>query len=157
MNAPPSPASVREALLAEALGDLGQLLQRAEAVQQALAVSTADLREARLQLAAQMNSLDQALGSLTRKAQSAAVQHILERTDQAARRSIEVQTQAMEAAAQVVFAKQVQPALQRVALALQQRGLVRSPWRELGTHALAVVLASGCSWGLAALLWVGPP
>jgi hypothetical protein len=141
MNPPAIPSNVREALLAEALGDLAQPLQRAEAVQQALAVSTADLREAWLPLAAQMAALDRELGSLTRKAQSAAVRHILERTDQAAR---------------AVFAKQVQPALQRLTVVLQQQGPARSAWSVWGTHGLALVFASGCSWAMAAWHWAGP-
>jgi hypothetical protein len=156
MNTPGGPSNVREALLAEALGDLGQLLQRAEAVEQAMAVTAGDLREARLQLAAQMNNLDRELGSLTRKAQAAAVQHILDRTDLAAKRTIEAQTQAMEAAAQALFARQLQPALQRVATLLQQRTPASSVWQAFATHALAVVLTAAGSWGLAAWLWAGP-
>ena len=43
-----------------------------------------------------------------------AVKHILARADEAARRSVEVQTRAMSEAAQALFKAEIDPALQRL-------------------------------------------
>src|SRR5206468_2023481 len=98
-------SSAREALIAETIGDLARLLDRAEALQPAMAESRQALVDAHALLADQLASFAAQVTALTEKAKVQAVKHILARADEAARRSIEQQGRAMADAARVAFAR----------------------------------------------------
>ena len=148
------PGTAREALIAEAIGDVALLLDRAEALQPAMLESTQALVEAQTRLARQLADFETHVAALTEKAKVLAVKHILVRTDEAARRSVDAQTRAMADAAQTLFKTQIDPALQRLAMPLQrlvQR--VARPWEHWLTHAATAAVASATTWALAAWLW----
>ena len=148
------PGTAREALIAEAIGDLAHLLDRAEALQPAMLESCQALVGAHVQLADQLAAFEAHVAALTEKAKVQAVKHILARTDEAARRSVDTQTRAMAEAAQTLFKTEIGPALQRLAMPLQhlvQR--VDRPWEQWLTHAATAAVASACTWILAAWLW----
>ena len=149
------PGTAREALIAEAIGDVALLLDRAEVLQPAMLESTQALVEAQAQLARQLADFEGRVAALTEKAKVQAVKHILARTDEAARRSVESQTRAMAEAARTLFKTEIDPALQRLAMPLQhlvQR--VDRPWVHWLTHAATAAVASATTWALAAYLWV---
>jgi hypothetical protein len=149
-----APGSVREALIAEAIGDLARLLDRVEALAPAMIESNEALIAARTQLAVQLTAFESHVAALTEKAKVQAVKHILARTDEAARRSVDAQTRAMADAAQALFKAEIEPALQRLAMPLQR--LVRKvgpPWELWLTHAATAAVASVATWALAAHLW----
>lgn len=148
------PGTAREALLAEAIGELARLLDRAEALQPAMLESRQSLVDAHTQLADQLAAFESHLTTLTEKAKVLAVKHILARTDEAARRSVDAQTRAMADAAQALFKTQIEPALQRLAWPLQQLvQRVDRPWEQWLTHAATAVVASAATLALAAYLW----
>jgi hypothetical protein len=91
--------------------------------------------------------------SLTEKAKVQAVKHILLRTDEAARRSIELQGRAMADAARVAFGGEFGATLQRLQSALQAP--IERPdrrWERWLTHAAAAATASAVTWTLAVML-----
>jgi hypothetical protein len=148
------PGTAREALLAEAIGVLARLLDRAEALQPAMLESRQSLVEAHAQLADQLAAFESHLTVLTETAKVLAVKHILARTEEAARRSVDVQSRAMTEAAQTLFKAQIEPALQRLAWPLQQLvQRVDRPWEQWLTHAATAAMACAASWVLAAYLW----
>jgi hypothetical protein len=147
------PGTAREALIAEVIGDLARLLDRAEALQPVMLESSQALVEARAQLADQLAAFETHVAALTEKVKVQAVKHILVRTDEAARRSVDTQTRAMAEAAQRLFKAEIDPALQRLAMPLQrlvQR--VDRPWQQWLTHAATAAVASAATWALAAYL-----
>ena len=147
------PGTAREALIAEAIGDVARLLDRAEALQRAMLESSQALVEARAQLADQLAAFEIHVAALTEKAKVQAVKHILVRTDEAARRSVDTQTRAMAEAAHTLFKAEIEPALERLAMPLQR--LVRKvdrPWEQWLTHAATAGVASVATWVLAAYL-----
>jgi hypothetical protein len=92
--------------------------------------------------------------AITERVKRQAVKHILVRTDEAARRSVDTQTRAMAEAAQTLFKAEIGPALQRLAMPLQrlvQR--VDRPWQQWLTHAATAAVASAATWALAVYLW----
>ena len=148
------PGTAREVLIAEAIGDLARLLDRAEALQPAMLESRQALIEARAQLADQLAGFEAHVAALTEKAKVQAVKHILARTDEVARRSVEVQTRTMSEAAQALFKAEIDPALQRFAAPLRQWvERVDRPWEHWLTHAATAAVASAGTWMLAAWLW----
>jgi uncharacterized membrane-anchored protein len=150
--------SAREALIAEALGEVAALLDRVEAVGPALDGSRLALIHAGAELAGQVTAFESRMAGITENAKVQAVKHIARRTDEITRVSAEAQTRAMEEAARMLFRTEVGPALQRVAMPLQHladlahRGA--HPWQQWLTHAATAVVASALTWALAAWLWM---
>jgi uncharacterized protein with PhoU and TrkA domain len=150
-------SSAREALIAEALGEMAALLDRVEAVAPALDASRLALIHASTELAGQVTAFESRMAGITENAKIQAVKHIARRTEEIARASAEAQTRAMEEAARMLFRTEVGPALQRVAMPLQHladlahRGA--HPWQHWLTHAATAVAASAVTWALAAWLW----
>lgn len=150
-------SSAREALIAEALGEVAALLDRMEAVGPALDGSRLALIHASTELAGQVTAFESRMAGITENAKVQAVKHIARRTDEITRVSAEAQTRAMEEAARMLFRTEVGPALQRVAMPLQHLAdLARRgahPWHHWLTHAATAVVASALTWALAAWLW----
>ena len=150
--------SAREALIAEALGEVAALLDRVEAVGPALDGSRLALIHASAELAGQVTAFESRMAGITENAKAQAVKHIARRTEEITRVSAEAQTRAMEEAARMLFRTEVGPALQRVAMPLQHladlahRGA--HPWRSWMTHVATAALASALTWAVAAWLWV---
>ena len=143
------PSTAREALIAEAIGELGRLLDRAAALDAAIAESRERLAEAHAQLAEQLAQV----AEVTEHTKVQAVKHILVRTDEAAQRAVFVQARAMHEAAQALFRSEIEPALKQLAAPLReavQRLNRRSNWLVLVTTAVA---SSGLTWSLAYWLW----
>lgn len=144
------PTTAREALLAEALGDLAELLDRAEALPPALHESRQALVESQARLSEQLAAFDAHVIALSNTVKTQAVKHILTRTEEAARRSAEAQTRAMADAAQALFKEQLEPTLQQLAMPL--RNLVQRldrPWEQWLTYAATAAVASAATWVLA--------
>jgi len=141
------PGSAREALIAEAIGDLARLLDRAEALLPAMIETHGAIVAAQSQLAAQLDAFDSHVAALAEKAKVQVVKHIIARTEDAARRSQEIQVQAMARAAQTLFRSEIEPALRRLA---QQLG---RPWERWLTYAATAMTASAATWAMALSLW----
>lgn len=152
-----STGSAREALIAEALGEVAALLDRVEAVGPALEGSRLALIHASTELAGQVTAFESRMVGITENAKTQAVKHIARRTDEITRVSAEAQTRAMEEAARMLFRTEVGPALQRVTMPLQHladlahRGA--HPWQHWLTHVATAAAASAVTWALAAWLW----
>jgi ABC-type transporter Mla subunit MlaD len=148
-----STSSAREALIAEALGEMAELLDRVEAVAPALDASRFALINASTELAGQVTAFESRMAGVTENAKTQAVKHIAGRTDELARGTLDAQKQAMEEAARMLFRSEVGPALQRVAAPLQHladlahRGA--RPWEHWLTHAATAAVSSALTWMLA--------
>lgn len=150
-------SSAREALIAEALGEIAALLDRVEGVAPALDTSRQALINASTELAGQVTAFESRMAGITENAKVQAVRHIARRTEEIARSSAEAQTRAMEEAARMLFRTELGPALQAVAMPMQHladlahRGA--HPWRSWLTHVATAALASALTWAVAAWLW----
>lgn len=146
--------TAREALLAEALGEVARLAERLEAVAPALDASREALVRSGENLAGQVGSFETRMVTIVENAKTVAVRHIAQRTDELARSSSEAQTRAMEVAARAVFRNELSPALQRLAEPLQRLSVRRAtPFDRWLTHAAVAVLSSALTWAAAAWVW----
>jgi len=144
--------NAREVLIAEAIGDLGRLLEQAEALQPALHESTQALINARIQLAEQFSTFDAHLLTLAQKAKVGTVKYVVARTEEAARQSVQAQNRAMADTAHTLFKAEITPALQRFASSLHE--LIKRadrPWEQWLTHAATASVASTIT--LALTIW----
>lgn len=148
------PSTTREALIAEALDDAAKLLRQVEALAPVLDRSRQAIADAHSGLAGQLAAFEAQVTSLTERAKVQAVAHVLARTDEAARRSIELQARAMADAARVALGAELGATLQRLQAAAQPRAdAPPRRWEPWLTHAAAAATASAVTWTAAIMLW----
>ncbi|MDP2264182.1 MAG: hypothetical protein Q8K24_13585 [Hydrogenophaga sp.] len=150
--------TAREALMAEAIGDLGKLLDRVETLVPTLEARQLELVQASTDLAGQVNAYARRMEDITENMKSQAVKYMARRADELVRATVDTQTRAMDEAARTVFRNEVGPALQRMVKPLQDvSDLARRggrPWEWWLLHVATAVLSSAISWGMAAWLWL---
>ena len=147
------PTTAREALIVEALGEAAKLIRQVETLAPVLDDSRQALADAHSGLADQLAAFAAQITALTEKAKVQTVKHILARTDEAARRSVELQGRAMADAARVAFGAELGATLQRLQSALQPPIAPERRWERWLTHAAAAATASAVTWTLAVILW----
>lgn len=148
--------TTREVLIVEALGDAAKLIRQVEALAPRLDESRQALADAHCGLADQLTAFEAQVTALSEQAKVQVVKHILARSDEAARRSIDLQRQVMAEAARGAFNAELGPTLQQVRSVLQP--LIERPdhrWEQWLTHAAAAAMAAAAAWTLAITLW-GP-
>lgn len=150
MNAP---GSAREALIVEAIGDLARLIDQAHRLEAAMDESRRALVSAHAQLADQLASFETQVMALAEKAKVQAVSHILARTDEAARRSIALQGQAMADAARVALGVELGATLRSLEVLRQPPACARRAHASWLAHAASAAAASAVTWLLAGSLW----
>ena len=144
------PNTTREALIVEALGEAAKLIRQVEALAPALDESRQALADAHSGLAGQLAAFEAHVLALTEKSKVVAVKHLLARTEEAARRSADLQSRAMADAARVAFGAELGAALQRL------KSLHQGPerrWEWWLTHAAAAATASAGTLMLTVTLW----
>jgi septal ring factor EnvC (AmiA/AmiB activator) len=145
-----SPATVREALLVEAIGDVAKLLDRIEAVAPVVDKSSEALQGASESLREELADVERRMAALTEHAKSAVARHIATRADEAARRSIEHQSRAMADAARVAFGAEVGAMVKQLQACVQQLVRQQQPrWEPWLTYGAAVLVSATATWGLA--------
>ena len=147
-----SASTAREALIVEAIGDVVGLLDRLEALAPILDGSRQAAVEASAELSGALEALEGRMAAVSDTARTQVVQHIVQRTEEAARRAQEVQSSAIAEAAREVFRGEVERAMQRLAQAMQAASAAKPPgWEAWLTHAATAVTASAATWLL--LVW----
>ena len=137
------PAGDQDMVPGRPVSDQGRLLDRAEALRPALIEASKALIDARTQLADRLFALDTHVIAMTERAKVVGVQHILAKSEEAARRSVEAQNRAMSDAAHTLFRTELTPALQHFTIPLQR--LVQRldrPRQQWWTHAATGAVAS---------------
>lgn len=143
------PSTTREALIVEALGEADKLIRQVEALAPRLDESRQALADAYSGLANQLATFEAQVLALSEKAKVQTVKHILARTEQAARQSVDLQARAMADAARVAFGAQLGATLQRLESVLQPLIERRErPWERWLTHAAAAAVAAAATWML---------
>lgn len=147
-----SASTAREALIVEAIGDVVGLLDRLEALAPILDGSRQAAVEASAELSGALEALEGRMAAVSDTARTQVVQHIVQRTEEAARRAQEVQSSAIAEAAREVFRGEVERAMQRLAQAMQAASAAKPPvWEAWLTHAATAVTASAATWLL--IVW----
>jgi CHASE3 domain sensor protein len=142
-------ASAREALLAEAIGDVAKLLDRAEALVPALDERCEALALASAALRDELADFERRITGATALAKTEAAKYIAARADEAARRSIDAQGKAMADAASVAFGVELGATMQRLRSTLQPPiETRRMRWERWLTHAAAAATGSAATWVL---------
>lgn len=145
--------TAREALVAEALGEVAQVVERLEAVVPALDASRDALVQASADLSGQLASFEARMAAIAENAKGVAIRHIAQRTDEVAQSAAEAQVRAMQGAARALFRDELHPALHRLTMSIQEHKPPPMRFETWATHGAVAVLASALSWAAAAWMW----
>lgn len=140
------PATAREALVAELIGDVAILIERMESLRPAVDEATQALVDAAERVVGSVGPLQTQIAGVAKQTQVQAVQYISVRAQQLARAMIVEQSAAMTQAAQSIVREQVGPTLQRLTAALE-RVVSRAdrPWDMWLMHAGTAAVSAGGS------------
>lgn len=140
-------STAREALIVETIGDIAALLDRVEALGPTIDASRQAAVEACAQLSAALEVLESRMSAVSETARTQVVKHIVQRTEEAARRAQEVQSRLIAEAAREAFRSEVERAMQRLAQAMQAADAAKpAVWETWLTHAATAVAASVATW-----------
>lgn len=143
----PHPSTAREALIAEALGDVARLFDRVETLTSNLEATRQALADANGELAARLGTFDAVLTSATQRVKAATPDKGAWQAAPAIQRLIQAQAATMDPAVRQTLSAQLEPMMRQHASRLQQLALrVERPWDTWLTHAAT----AGCS---AVLTW----
>lgn len=147
------PASAREALIVEALGEVAQLLDRVEALTASMEAGHSGLANASAELSGKLNLFEARMASVTQQVQTRAIEHIVRHTNEATRLSVEVQTRAMNDAARQAFTAHVDSTLARLTVSVRHLIQVANrPWEFWLTHVATAVASALITWFVVSLL-----
>ena len=147
------PSGAREVLIAEALGDFVDLLDRIDSVTPTLENSCRRLEAAADRLLGNIEPFQKRIVDRALEAQDHAVAHIAEQANLVMQKTGVEQIAAMQESARRIFKDEVGPPLGRVAGQLRDANLRKQPWWESWlTHAAAAVSAASCTYALMAYL-----
>lgn len=148
------PATAREALMVETIGELAELIQRVEALAPALDGTRAELLKANAALEHEVAGLQNRMAEVTEIARTQVVRYIAQRAEEAARKALDQQSRAMADAARVAFGAELGATMQRLQTTLlpliedQQRR-----WERWLVHAATVVVSvTVTAWLVIALM-----
>lgn len=141
------PATAREALIVEALGEVALLLDRVESLTSSMEVGRLGLANASAELDSRLKAFELRTASVAQQVQVKAIEHIVRRTGRATSDSIELQARAMNVAARLAFSTEVDSNLARLTRLLQQiLHRVDRPWDLWLTHAATVAVSAAFTW-----------
>jgi len=147
--------TAREALIAELIGDVADLLKRVESLTTTTDRAREEMREACWMLDSRLGPFRHYLAAEVEQTKNIAVKTFIGQTNQIAAAEQVRQTHAMTLAARAIVDKEVEPPLRRFAATL--KGLVDKadrPWEAWLIHAATVVTSAVCS-GLFVLYFFG--
>ena len=148
------PVEAREALMIEAIGEAGNLIESVRELTPNLQDIGQEIAQAAASLRENLAAFEGRVNAITENAKSRTVQHLAARADDATRRSIELQSRAMADAARVAFGGELGATMQRLQSAIQSLVERRGQrWERWLTHAAAAATASAVTWTLTVMLW----
>lgn len=152
------PGTAREALIAEALGELGQLLDRLETLAPSMEHSRKALTQSTDRLEAQIVSYEYRMNAVNDKVKTHVINNLAARLNEQARQAQVEQTRSMQEAARWIFGKEIVPVLQRLISPLEPLAhKINHPWENWLTHAATAAVASTLTLGLMTYVFATAP
>ena len=139
MNDARDPRILREALVAQLLGEIDTLLLRVEALVPPIDQAISSLKGSAKDTTAALDRFRATTQAIADQAQTSAVDHIVRRTNVVAKATLDEQTVAMGAAARSLFDGQANPLIHSLIADLRARN---SSWLAWLTPAVTALLSS---------------
>ncbi len=151
------PSTAKEALIAEALGDMATLLERIEKLGPVMDISHRQLVQISKDLIREVSMFETRMTDFRFKTIDVAARQIDQRTDEAATRILNAQIAAMQSAARDMFNKEVHPVVNRTIAQLEHLARPAQPdqnrWLPWLTHSAAFVTGAALTWLVVVMIW----
>jgi hypothetical protein len=151
-------SSAKEALIAEALGDLALLLDRLETVGPTVDASRAALLKSSEAIAKEIAEFAPDMRKFTHHAKLQTEKFVAHQLAQATTSAREAQLKLMEEAARELFKTKVDPVVRQVSAQLQHMAQLaqprKHPWMPWLTHISAFVTGAALTWLVVVAIWV---
>lgn len=152
------PSTAKEALIAEALGEVAKLIDRVEAVAPVMNSSRQALVQVSETLVHQACAFDNRMSALTQKTVDVASTHIVRRANEVTAKTLDTQILAMQSAAREMFNKEFHPVVNQVLAQLAHLARLaqprKYPWVPWLTHGAAFVSGAALTWLVVVAIWV---
>lgn len=158
------PSTAKEALIAEALGDMAALIDRIKKLGPVMDISHRQLVQISKDLVREVSMFETRMTDFSFKAVDVAAKQIDERTNDDATKILNTQIAAMQSAAREMFNKEFHPVVNRVVSQLeyltrlaepnQNPWMPWMPWMHWLTHGAAFVTGAALTWLVVVLVWV---
>jgi GTPase involved in cell partitioning and DNA repair len=144
------PSTAKEALIAEALGDMDLLLKRLEAVVPLVDGTRKTLIKSSEMISREIATFAPHMKEFTDYAKIQTAKQIDRSVVEVTQRAKEAQLQAMQEAAREMFRKEVDPVVRQVSAQLQQLARLaqsrKNPWMPWLTHGSAFMAGTALTW-----------
>lgn len=151
------PSTAKEALLAEALGDMASLVDRLDLMAPKVDASRQALLKSSESIAREIAKFAPDMQAFTHHAKVQTEKYVNRHLTEATASSREAQLRAMQEGAREMFKKEVDPVVRQVSAQLQQLALLaqprKNPWVPWLTHGAAFVTGAALTW-LVVAIWV---
>ena len=152
------PTTAKEALIAEALGDMASLVDRIEKLEPLMNTSRKELVQVSNHLVRQVSGFEVRMADLTQKAAESCLTQIGQRASGVCAKTLDNQIVAMQSAAREMFNKEFYPVVNRVVFQLEYLARLTEPeqnrWRPWLTHGAAFMTGSALTWLVVVTIWV---
>jgi hypothetical protein len=152
----------REALFVESLGEMAAVVNQIETLLPALQDTRHSLIDANAQLASRLRQFEDHMHAITENAKLVTMKHVVQRTQEMTRKSVEMQIVEIHEAARTAMGAEIRPTLealiaplQRLAHQADQRESAGERWQRWLMHAATAAVASAVTLILVnAWLWM---
>lgn len=152
------PSTAKEALIAEALGDMAALIERIEKLGPVMDISHRQLVQISKDLVREVSMFETRMTDFSFKAVDVAAKQIDQRTNEAATKILNTQIAAMQSAAREMFNKEFHPVVNRTVAQLDHLARLAEPnqipWMSWLTHGAAFVTGAALTWLVVVMIWV---
>ena len=152
------PTTVKEALIAEALGDMAGLIDRLEKLAPVMSTAHQALVQSSHALVSEVSMFEFRMSDISRNAVELCVKQIEQKASGACAKSLNSQILAMQSAAREMFNKEFHPVVNRTVTQLEYLARLAQPgqnrWWPWLTHSAAFVTGAALTWLVVVLVWV---
>jgi len=144
-----SPTNAREALIAEALGDIVRLLDRIEAMTATLESTRQELVSAGADLTQRLDAIDGRVQAIAQRAAIGLVERLAQQAGLALRAAVASESRVIADATRRALVDQFDPLLRRLSSLLDERRRFDRPWETWLTHAATAIFSGLVTWSVA--------
>ena len=152
------PTTAKEALIAEALGDMAGLIDRLEKLAPVMSTAHQELVQGSHALVSEVSMFEFRMSDISQKAVELGLKQIEQKASGVCAQTLNSQILAMQSAAREMFNKEFHPVVSRTVTQLEYLARLAQPdqnrWLPCLTHGASFVTGAALTWLTVMMIWV---